>query len=126
MIVINIDSNVDLYMIKHIIMIKLIWCVNDFKNWGHAYATVCLAISHLQSFSRTYTTASRPTGLEGIVVDIDSNVDLYMIKQIIVVKLISCANDIPNCGPAYVTMCLINKVIFILSRTKTTASRPTG
>ena len=58
--------------------------------------------SHLQSYSRTYT-------------NIDSDVDLYMIKHIIMAKLILCVDDISNCGPAYVTMCLINEVMYIIT-----------
>ena len=72
-------------------------------------------LSHLQSYSRTYTTASRPNGEGGIVVNIDSNVALYMIKPINMNKLIWCVNDISNCGQAYLIMCLINKVIYILT-----------
>ena len=45
----------------------------------------------------------------------DSYVALYMIKKISTIKLIWSANDISNCAQAYVTVCLIIKVIYILT-----------
>ena len=68
---------------------------------------------HLQSYSRKYTTASRPTGLDGIVVNIDRYFALYTIKHIIMTKHIWCVNDTSNCGQAFVTLGLIINVIYI-------------
>ena len=38
-----------------------------------------------------------------------------MIEHIIMAKLIGCVNDISNCGQAFVMMCLINEVIYIIT-----------
>ena len=43
--VLQVTLKVTLYKTKHIIMIKLIWCVNDNPNWGQAYATIRLTIN---------------------------------------------------------------------------------
>ena len=51
----------------------------------------------------------------GSVGHTDCYVALYMIKHIIMAKLIWCVNDISNCGPAYVPMCLITEGIYIIT-----------
>ena len=55
--------------------------------------------SSLQSCTRTYTTASRPTGYDGSVGQFDSHYYLEFV------------NGISNCVQIYLTICLIIEVV---------------
>ena len=109
----HIDSYVALYMIKHINKVKLIWWVIDISNCGQEYVTYCLIIKVIYNLDSGHI--RRLLGLlakMGLQSHIDSFVALCMIKHIKTAKLTWCVHYVSNCGKAYLTICLIIKVVY--------------
>ena len=105
---------VTLYIIKHIISIKLIWCFNDIPNWSQSYAAVSLTIKVIYKLAHGHI-RRLPGRMAKMGVLVTRRVSLPCIwsKRISIIKLISCVSDISNSGQAYVTIWLINKVLYI-------------
>ena len=71
--------------------------------------------SHLYFYSRILTTASRRSGWNGIVVNIDIYIALCVIKHNSEIKLIWRINGISDWGQAFATICVIIKVTYNLT-----------